>query len=112
MTTPETIDLEGLQHICEGPLVLTESGTVYVSLPRLRLPCGCEPAVADALLRPGSGPDGYTSRLFLSAPYPLKGQNWTTHHILGRTWHAFSYNGVPADLHLIEILSNHLRVLQ
>ena len=69
-------------------------------------------ASSNALLRPSPGPDGYTSRLFLSVAFPHRGQNWTTHHILDRTWHAFSYNNVQADLPFIEILSNHLAVLK
>jgi hypothetical protein len=58
------------------------------------------------------GPDGYTTRLFLSSPFVHKGQNWTVHRILDKTWHTFSYNNVPPDLRLIEILANHLKVLQ
>lgn len=91
---------------------MSEGGVVYIFLPELRMPPGCDPQLVDALLRPGGGTDGYTSRLFLSSPFPGKGQNWTVHRIMDRTWHAFSYNNVPADIRPIEILANHLAVLQ
>ncbi|WP_375269218.1 hypothetical protein [Phenylobacterium sp.] len=52
------------------------------------------------------------SRLFLSKPFPTRGQNWTTHNILGTTWHAMSWNGVDPGLGWDEILGAHLRPLQ
>ena len=101
-----------LNVLCPGARTFVEGGITYIYLPNLKLPAGYQPPEVDALLRPGTGPDGYTSRLFLSAAFPHKGQNWTIHHILGRTWHTFSFNSVPGDLRPIEILANHLRVLQ
>ncbi len=91
---------------------MQEGGITYVYLPKLGLPLGCNPREVEGLLRPGPGPDGYTTRLYFSAPFPTKGQNWSVHQILAKTWHTFSYNNVPADVRLIEILANHLRVLQ
>lgn len=91
---------------------MQEANIAYVYMPDLVLPVGCDPAKTDALLRPEPGPDGYTTRLFLSHPFPAKGQNWTAHRILDKTWHTFSYNNVTPDLRLIEILINHLRVLR
>lgn len=105
-------EIATLQRVCTGARVLEEGSVSYVFLPDLHLPAGCDPGVVNALLRPSPGPDGYTSRLFLSVAFPHRGQNWTTHHILDRTWHAFSYNNVQADLPFIEILSNHLAVLK
>lgn len=29
-------------------------------------------------------------------PIPRRGQNWTTHNILSRSWHTWSWNNVPA----------------
>jgi len=90
---------------------MSEGTTRYIYLPGLRVPAGNIPEVVDGLLRPGAGPDGYTTRLFLSHAFPTKGQNWTVHHILGKTWHTFSLNNVPADAALLDILANHLRIL-
>lgn len=51
---------------------------------------------------------GYISRLFPSKPFPTRGQNWTTHNILGVLWHAMSWNGVDASLGWDEILGARL----
>lgn len=91
---------------------MQEGGVVYVYLPKVRLPPSCGSKVVEGLLRPGPGPDGYSTRLFLSEACPAKGQNWSVHQILAKSWHAFSFNNVPADLPLIEIFSNHFKVLQ
>jgi len=104
--------LAELRTVCPGAVPMQEGGTTYVFLPSLRLPNGCSPSEMDALLRPGPGPDGYTTRLYLSVPFPNKGQNWTVHQILARTWHTPSYNNVPGEVRLIEILANHLKVLR
>lgn len=101
-----------LGRVCPGAAVMQEAGIAYVYLPKLGLPPTCNPREVEGLLRPGPGPDGYTTRLYFSAAFPTKGQNWSVHQILAKTWHTFSYNNVPADLRLIEILANHLKVLQ
>ena len=111
MTVAE-IDLADLQQLCSGATAMQEGGVQYVYLPSLKLPKTCNPRVVEGLLRPGPGPDGYTTRLYLSVAFAGKGQNWTTHKILDKTWHTPSFNNVPADLRLIEILANHLNVLK
>lgn len=111
MTVPD-LELRQLQVVAPDARPVVEAGVTYVYLPALKLPLGCEPPEVEGLLRPSAGPDGYATRLFLSSPFLQKGQNWTVHRILDKTWHAFSYNGVPSDLRLIEILANHLKVLQ
>ena len=105
-------DILEIRAVCPDAAPMQEGGAVYVYLPKLLLPAGCDPPEVEALLRPGQGPDGYTTRLFLSHAFPSKGQNWTVHHILDKTWHTFSYNNVPSDLRLIEILANHIKVLR
>ena len=54
----------------------------------------------------------YTTRLFLSQPFPNRGQNWTVHQIMGRAWHTMSFNNVPASLPWSEILAIHLGQLK
>lgn len=97
--------------ISPGAAEMSEGALTYIHLPTLQLPAGCGSQEVEALLRPGPAPDGYTSRLFLSIGFPDKGQNWTVHRILEKTWHTFSFNNVPGDLRPVEILANHLRVL-
>ena len=104
--------LAELRSVYPEAAPMDEGGIAYVHLPRLLLPAQCSPRQVEGLLRPGPGPDGYTTRLYLSSPFPTRGQNWTVHQILAKTWHTFSFNNVPADLRLIEILANHLKVLQ
>lgn len=105
-------ELSEIRSVCFGAEAIQEAGVTYIYLPNLKLPLGCNPREVEGLLRPGPGPDGYTTRLFLSHPFSSKGQNWTVHRILDKTWHTFSFNNVPSDLRLIEILANHLNVLR
>ncbi len=104
--------LSALQIVCPGAVMMQEGGVTYVYLPRVRLPASCGSRMVEGLLRPGPGPDGYTTRLYLSEACPNRGQNWTTHQILAKTWHTYSFNNVPADIPLIEIFSNHFTVLR
>jgi hypothetical protein len=104
--------LAELRVVSPDAQVMREGDVTYIYLPVLKLPAGCSPPEVEGLLRPGPGPDGYTTRLFLSAAFPHKGQNWTEHRILDKTWHTYSFNNVPANLRPMEILANHLSVLR
>ncbi|HTK31246.1 MAG TPA: hypothetical protein VL332_04735 [Candidatus Saccharimonadaceae bacterium] len=103
-------ELQELRAVCPGAVEMSEAGVRYISLPRLNVPGVGE---LDGLLRPQqAASDGYVTRLYLSAPVPGKGQNWGTQHILGRTWHTWSWNNVPSSYRLSQILANHLRALR
>jgi len=103
-------EMEELRAICPGAEEIKEVGTRYVFLPGLDVPGAGR---MDCLLRPQQAAgDGYVTRLYLSAPVPGKGQNWTQHQILDRTWHTWSWNHVPASDRLSQILANHLRALR
>jgi len=107
---PRPVDeIDDLIRLCPGAQEMSESGIEYVFLPGLRHPCG--PGVLDALLCPQQH-SGYLTRLFLSASVPGKGANWSTHTILSRIWHTWSWNHVPANQRLAEILAQHLRALR
>ena len=90
---------------------MTDAGLAYLYLPGLRLPKGCDQQDVDALLclQPR---DGYPTRLFLSAQISSKPLNWTSHRILDREWHTWSWNGVSANLRPMEILLGHLRAVR
>ncbi len=92
---------------------MTEGGKEYILLPNLKFTSDGAEVVLDALLRPGEH-SGYPTRLFLARAFPSKGQGagWSVHTILGRTWHSWSWNGVPSDLPLPQILLGHLWVLR
>lgn len=94
-----------------GARVMPDAGPEYIFLPGLKVIVGKEECVLDALLCPVQH-GGYTTRLFLSEPIPQRGQNWTTHNILSRSWHTWSWNNVPAYLSPMQILSAHLKALR
>ena len=103
--------LEHLKGLCESVRVVQEGGTSYVHLEKLRFRVGGANQVSDAILCP-TAHSGYLTRLFLSAPFPSKGANWSVHQVLGRPWHTWSWQGVPADLPLLQMLLCHLDALK
>jgi hypothetical protein len=102
-------EMDDLMRMCPGAQAMPEGGIEYILLPGLKHPCA--PGTLDALLCPQQH-GGYLTRLFLSAPIAGKGNNWSTHVILSRTWHTWSWNNVPANQRLAEILAQHLRALR
>ena len=111
---PSAEELAALQQLCAGAKVMTESDSVYIFLPALKLPNGCNPREADALLRLKSPLADYPTRLFfqvqVTCPKPL---NWNSLNvsILQRNWFAYSWKDVPADRPPIELVAEHLRAL-
>jgi len=102
--------LSELQFVCEGAREMCEGVQVYIHLPALKLPDGCNLKEVEALLCV-SPHSGYPTRLFLAQPAG-RGANPSTHCILGRTWHTWSWNNVPNTLRPVEILVEHLRGLR
>lgn len=90
---------------------MSEAGTDYIYLPDLKFTVGGTEHTADGLLCPTQY-GGYLTRLFLAEQVPGRGQNWTTHLVCGRNWHTWSWNGVPANFSLPQILSAHLGALR
>lgn len=101
--------MDDLRLLCPGAQEMPESGIEYVFLPGLKHPCA--PGTLDALLCPQQH-SNYPTRLFLSVPIPGKGNNWSIHTILSRTWHTWSWNYVQANQRLAEILAQHMRALR
>lgn len=104
-------ELRKLRRICRRAELHEDGGQPLVHLPELRVQHAGAVEMVDGLLAPRPH-GGYVSRLFLSKPFPDRGQNWTTHHLLGALWHAMSWNGVDPCLGWDEILGAHLRPLQ
>jgi len=104
-------DLNAFASISMGACFMNDAGVNYLYLPGLRIHSAGQILILDALLCP-SEHSGYTTRLFLSEPIPNKCNNWSVHTILSRTWHTWSWNNVPANLKLLQILSAHLRALK
>ena len=105
------VHLQQLADICEGAEVLNEGTQEYVYLKQLKVRVGVDNYIVDALLS-ATAHTGYTTRLFLSQSFPGKSANWTIHSILGRPWHTWSWQGVPADLTPMQILLCHLDALK
>ena len=105
------MEIEGLKLHCSFATVMPEGGVQFILLPKLRFWSNDSVLEMDVLLCPQAH-TGYQTRLFLERPIAGKGANWTTHYILGRSWFTWSWNNVPANLPLIEILANHLGALR
>jgi hypothetical protein len=103
--------LQELASICEGAQLFQEGPQEYVHLKKLNIRVGGVSHVVDAILSPVPH-TGYTTRLFLSQSFPSRGANWSAHQILGRQWHTWSWQGVPADLSPMQILLCHLDALK
>jgi hypothetical protein len=110
VTLPDE-QLQSLNSLCESAQVMQEGANQIVYLAKLRIRVGGVQYVVDAILWPALHA-GYTTRLFLSQPFPTKAANWTVHQILGRAWHSWSWQGVPADLPLLQMLLCHLDALK
>jgi hypothetical protein len=91
--------------------VFTEGGFDFIHIPLLKMPGDSNPSEVEALLCPQMR-DGYATRLFLSAEIPGKGNNWTQHHMLGRSWFSWSWQNVHSAQQYIQILLGHLDALR
>lgn len=106
-----TEHLQELAELCGEVRELSESGKVYIYLPRLKLPKGCAPNEVEGLLCTQEH-SGYATRLFLSQPVAGRGANWSMHRIADRNWHTWSWNNVSAQMRPAAILAEHLRALR
>ena len=102
---------EELKAAFPDAFVVSEGGVSYVRIPNLQITVAGQLRSLSGLLCPEQH-GGYQTRLFLSEQIPGRGNNWTTAYINGNAWHVWSWNGVPASLSLMQILSAHLRALQ
>lgn len=101
-----------LRELSPAAELWTEGGKPLAFLPGVQFVAGGKRVVRDLLLCPRER-EGYLSRLFLSQPvHAGSAKNWNTFNILGRTWHACSWQGVPNTLPWIEMLANHLRAFR
>lgn len=103
--------LAPLRSIYPEARALYEGSQPYVFIPQLAVSVGDCTRHMDGLLCPGQH-GGYSSRLFLAESVIERGANWTHHNILGRLWHTWSWNGVSADLPLVQMLLAHLGALR
>lgn len=107
----KTEEVDELNRSYGAARIIPEAGFEFVHLEKLKFFSDGQEAEVEALLCPQMR-DGYSTRLFLARPFTSKGQNWTQHQILGKTWHSWSWQSVPADQRLIQILLCHVKALQ
>jgi hypothetical protein len=104
--------LESLRALSPQASVLHEGGVHWVLLPetRLAVPSGTE--VMDVVLCP-TGQGGYATRLLLERQVAGKPNlNWTTVTALGRSWHTWSWQDVPAAQSWLQTFIEHARMLR
>jgi hypothetical protein len=108
--------LDSVLPMSPGAAMKAEGGRDYVYLPLLRFRVGEVTKEMDALLCL-TAEGAYLTRLFLAQPIPerptVHGASWIQPRmILGRMWHTWSWQDVPASLPLIQVLRAHLKALQ
>jgi hypothetical protein len=86
MISPD--ELEELRAICPGATSLTDGSLQLVYLPNLQVETDGRKVELLASLLCLSEHQGYSTRLYLSQPFPNKAQNWTVQTIAGRAWHS------------------------
>jgi len=96
----------GVSHAMEG-------GKDYFLIENLLLPEPSSPRSLDVLFCP-TQVQGYNSRLYFSAQVQTgKSLNWNGQNtfILGRQWHAFSWQLPQTERRLVQMVAMHLKGL-
>ncbi len=110
-------ELRTLASLSPDAKLMTDGGQEFVFLPKLSIAVGQAVKTLDVLLCP-SRHSGYSTRLFLAEPISErptiggKTANWSAHTIMARTWHSWSWDGVSADLPLLQMLLAHVAALR
>ena len=90
MSGPEA-ELAELIHLCAGAQLIDERGGKVAHLPAFTFDAGGEAITQDLLFVPAPLAGYPSSRLFYEESVDGRGNNWTTHHLIGRVWHVPSY---------------------
>ncbi len=107
----EKSQLEELSQLCAGVEVHTEGTYTFVFLRELQFQHKGTSTKVDVLICPQKH-DGYPTRIFLSEKFDADGTaNWKIYQFLGRNWHSWSWNNIPHDQRLVQILADHLSPL-
>ena len=90
MSNPEA-ELAALIDLCAGTQLLDERGGKIAHLPAFTFDASGAAITQDLLFVPAPLASYPSSRLFFERSVAGRGKNWTTHHLIGRVWHAPSY---------------------
>jgi len=110
MTFAES-EIKELSQLCTEVEVLTEGTLTFILLRGLQFQHKRELIKIDALICPQKH-DGYPTRIFLDRKLEIDGTaNWKVYQFLGSNWHSWSWNNIPKEQRLIQILADHLSPL-
>lgn len=109
MTEPAD-PMAGLRALCPAADLWHEGEQPLVFMPGISVESGGTKHQVDLLLCPRAR-DSYETRLFFSRQLPVN-RNWSSFNIMTRTWHAFSWSGIPANDDWLEILATHLEAVK
>ena len=105
-------ELEELQAVCSSAMTLTDGPLNLVHFSKLKLETNGQLIEVPEALLCLSGHQGYLTRLYLSQTVPKTGLNWQIETVLGRTWHTWSWQGIPQSHRPAQILAQHVRALR
>ena len=90
MRSPEA-ELADLIDLFADTQLIDERGGKVAHLPAFTFDAGGAAVTQNLLFVPVPLASYPSSRLFYEHPVAGRGKNWTTHHLIGRVWHAPSY---------------------
>jgi len=110
MISPQ--ELEELQAVCPSARTLTDGPLNLVHLSKLQLETNGQLIEMPEALLCLSGHQGYLTRLYLSQQVPKNSLNWQIETVLGRSWHTWSWQGIPQAHRPAQILAQHVGALR
>ena len=84
-------ELPAIIALCASAQLIDERGGKVAHLPAFTFDAGGTAITQDLLFVPAPLASYPSSRLFYEHPVDGRGSNWSTHHLIGRLWHAPSY---------------------
>lgn len=102
--------MDRLRGFCPAADLWHEGQQPLVFIPEISVESAGARHPVDLLLCPRAR-NSYETRLFFSKKLPVN-RNWSSFSIMTRTWHAFSWRGIPACDDWLEVLAMHLETVK
>ena len=103
-------EFKKIKRLYEAAKLVREGGNPVVLLPQVTFQSAGREIRMDLLLYPAAH-GGYPTRLFFERQIEGRGNNWTEHCVVGKSWWACSWGGVEANMSWPSILYAHLRAV-
>jgi hypothetical protein len=103
--------LETLRAISPQASLHRDANGLCVLMPKAKIQTGSGLVEMDVVLCPKGFP-GYVTRLLLQQKVDKANLNWQQVMALGRNWHTWSWNAVPAEQPWLKIFAEHARQLR